>query len=91
MKLCNPLDLSISRLSGGLRRYLLGDESPYGQDRGGDAADDRVSEMLDVAEDELTDACVTGDLSETDEAKFVSSFPIGERLRIFSYFGFATT
>ena len=51
-------------------------ESPYSQEGIEEAmlGDDRVSEMLDVAEDELTDACVTGELSETDKAKFVSNF-----------------
>ena len=52
-----------------LRRYLLADESPYSQEKLEEAmlADARVSEMLDVAEDELTDACLTGEFSETDK------------------------
>ena len=57
--MCNPLDLSVVR---GARRYLLGDESPYSQPEIEEAmlADDRVSEMPDIAENELTDAYVTG-------------------------------
>ena len=71
-------------MSRGLRRYLLGDESPYSQEEIEEAmlADDRVSEMLDVAEDELTDACVTAELNETDKAKLVSNFLTSERRRI---------
>ena len=67
-----------------LRRYLLGDEGLETLEEIEQAAlaDDHVSEMLEVAEDELIEAYVRGELGEIDKRKFESEFLRGERRRI---------
>ena len=67
-----------------LRRYLLGDEGLETSEEIEQAvlADDHVSEILEVAEDELIEAYLRGQLSEIDERKFQSEVLKSERRRI---------